>query len=283
MEQHPQKQDSTSLILMIAGGAILALAVFALLSNLGSTVTKNSVDDQAKKEYQQKAMAEVLKPVGTVAAVDKSLAPVERSGEQVYNAVCGACHANGLLDSPKTGSDADWIARAAAGLEALVTSAINGKGAMPARGGNPSITDKEIRSAILFMTADTSIDWDAPAGGDTATQEADAPAAVAETASETTATAEAKTEEAPVVATVNSVSGINTYAANCYVCHDTGAAGSPKLGDKAGWSERLAKGQDALYDSAINGVNAMPARGGNPSLSDEAIQAAVDYMVSTVK
>lgn len=282
MEQHPQKQDSTSLILMIAGGAVLALAVFALLSNLGSTVAKNSVDDQAKKDYQQKAMSKVLQPVGTVASIDKSLAPVERSGEQVYNAVCGACHATGLLDSPKTGSDADWTPRAAIGLDALVTSAINGKGAMPARGGNPAITDKEIRSAILFMTADTSIDWDAPSGGDAAAQEADAPAAVAESDAKAPTTTEAKAEVA-AVPMVNNVEGINTYATNCYVCHDTGAAGSPKLGDKAAWPERLAKGENALYDSAINGVNAMPARGGNPALSDEAIKAAVDYMVSTVK
>ncbi|PWQ99811.1 c-type cytochrome [Leucothrix pacifica] len=275
MEQHPQKQDSTSLILMIAGGAVLALAVIALLSNLGSTVAKNSVDDQAKKDYQQKAMTAVLQPVGNVAAVDKSLAPVERSGEQVYNAVCGACHATGLLNSPKTGSEADWSVRASLGLDGLVTSAINGKGAMPARGGNPSITDKEIRSAIVFMTADTGIDWDAPADGNSAAQDAE-PAETDKT--ETTAAS----DKAPAVM-VNNVAGINTYAKNCYVCHDSGAAGSPKLGDTTAWSERLAKGQDALYDSAINGVNAMPARGGNSALSDEDIQAAVDYMISTVK
>ena len=274
MEQQPQKKDSTSLILMIAGGAVLALAVFALLSNLGSTVAKNSVDDQAKAEYQQKVFNKVLQPVGTVASVDKSLAPVERSGEQVYNAVCSACHATGLLDSPKTGSDADWAPRAANGLDALVTSAINGKGAMPARGGNPSTTDKEIRSAILFMTTGTNIDWDAPSGDASASKETTPAAPV---------TTEVKAEDTPVVAAVNNVNGINTYASNCYVCHDTGAAGSPKLGDAAVWSERLAKGQDALYDSALNGVNTMPARGGNPTLSDEAIKAAVDYMVSTVK
>jgi len=146
---------------------------------------------------------------------------------------------------------------------------------MPARGGNPAITDKEIRSAIIFMTADTGIDWDSPAGGDSAANEADPTEAAA---TETPAAS----EKAPVVM-VNNVAGINTYAKNCYVCHDTGAAGSPKLGDATAWSERLAKGQDALYDSAINGVNTMPARGGNSALSDEDIQAAVDYMISTVK
>lgn len=274
MEQHPQEKDSTSLILMIAGGAVLALAVFALLSNLGSTVAKNSVDDQAKADYQRKALTNVLQPVGTVTSVDKSLAPVERTGEQVY-ATCGSCHATGLLNSPKTGSDADWKTRAAIGLDALVTSAINGKGGMPARGGDPSITDKEIRSAILFMTKDTTINWDSPATKESAIKEVSG-------ASTEVVTGAAKTEVTPA-AVVNNVSGINTYATNCYVCHDTGAAGSPKLGDTTAWSERLAKGQEALYDSSLNGVNSMPARGGNLSLSDEAVKAAVDYMTSTVK
>lgn len=280
MDQHPQKKDSTSLILMIAGGAVLALAVIALLVSLGNTVSKNSVDEQAKADYQQKAMAKVLQPVGTVASVDKSLAPVERTGEQVYNAICGSCHASALLGAPKTDSEADWAPRAAMGLDALVTSAINGKGAMPARGGDPSITDKEVRSAVLFMTQGTGIDWDAPAAESKDEANSEAPADDANVVSDTSKASATPEKAKPAV---NNVSGINTYAANCYVCHDSGAAGSPKLGDAPAWSDRLAKGQGALYDSAINGVNAMPARGGNPSLDDAAIKAAVDYMISTVK
>lgn len=68
----------------------------------------------------------------------------------------------------------------------------------------------------------------------------------------------------------------------CFSCHDVGVAGSPKLGDKATWAPRIATGNDTLYGT-INGKNAMPAKGGNPALSDAEIKAAVDFMVSKSK
>ena len=68
----------------------------------------------------------------------------------------------------------------------------------------------------------------------------------------------------------------------CAMCHQTGAAGAPKLGDKADWGPRLAQGKDTLYKHALEGFNgnkgAMPAKGGNPSLSDDDVKAAVDFM-----
>ena len=63
----------------------------------------------------------------------------------------------------------------------------------------------------------------------------------------------------------------------------TGAAGAPKLGDNAAWAPRIKAGSEALYDSAIKGKNAMPPKGGNASLSDADVKAAVDYMVSQSK
>lgn len=68
----------------------------------------------------------------------------------------------------------------------------------------------------------------------------------------------------------------------CSACHGTGANGSPKIGDKAAWGPRIAQGKDALYTSALNGKNAMPARGGT-TLSDAEIKSAVDYLVAQVK
>jgi cytochrome c5 len=55
------------------------------------------------------------------------------------------------------------------------------------------------------------------------------------------------------------------------------------VGDKAAWAPRIATGKDALYKAALNGLNAMPAKGGNPSLSDEQVKAVVDYMVAQAK
>ena len=66
-------------------------------------------------------------------------------------------------------------------------------------------------------------------------------------------------------------------------CHSTGAAGDPKLGDKAAWAPRLAQGKDALYATALKGKGAMPAKGGNPALPDDAVKAAVDYLTAAAK
>ncbi len=74
--------------------------------------------------------------------------------------------------------------------------------------------------------------------------------------------------------------GATIYGAVCKTCHDSGLVGSPKLGDAGAWGPRIAKGKDTLYKNAINGFNAMPAKGGNTSLADEEVQNAVDYMIS---
>ena len=78
-------------------------------------------------------------------------------------------------------------------------------------------------------------------------------------------------------------SGKDTYNASCAACHTTGAAGAPKLGDKAAWGNLIKTGMDALYSSTLKGKGAMPAKGGNASLSDADVKAAVDYMVSQAK
>ncbi len=79
------------------------------------------------------------------------------------------------------------------------------------------------------------------------------------------------------------VDGKATYDTTCAVCHVAGVAGAPKFGDKAAWAPRIAQGIDTLYQHAINGfqgtVGFMPAKGGNASLADDAVKAAVDHMV----
>ena len=76
-----------------------------------------------------------------------------RSGEEVYNAVCAACHNLGVANAPKFRDAATWAPRIGKGIDALVASAINGIGTMPARGGVPTVTDEEIRSAVEHMVA----------------------------------------------------------------------------------------------------------------------------------
>jgi cytochrome c5 len=77
--------------------------------------------------------------------------------------------------------------------------------------------------------------------------------------------------------------GKSVYDATCQVCHTAGVAGAPKLGDKAAWAPRVKQGMETLYTSSLKGKNAMPPKGGNLSLSDADVKAAVDYMVGTVK
>jgi cytochrome c oxidase subunit 2 len=74
--------------------------------------------------------------------------------------------------------------------------------------------------------------------------------------------------------------GKTTFDGVCTACHTTGVAGAPKVGDKAAWAPRIAQGKDALYKSALHGKNAMPPKGGNATLPDDAVKAAVDYMVN---
>ncbi|MCH2189966.1 MAG: c-type cytochrome [Gammaproteobacteria bacterium] len=69
----------------------------------------------------------------------------------------------------------------------------------------------------------------------------------------------------------------------CAACHISGAAGAPIVGDTAVWAERLKKGTETLYSNAINGINAMPAKGGFANLSDNTVKAAVDYMLEQSK
>ena len=77
--------------------------------------------------------------------------------------------------------------------------------------------------------------------------------------------------------------GKSVYDSACTACHTAGVAGAPKAGDKAAWAPRIKTGTAALYNSALKGKNAMPPKGGNLSLSDADVKAAVDYMVGQVK
>ncbi len=103
---------------------------------------------------------------------------------------------------------------------------------------------------------------------------ATAPAATTKTATTVTNT--------PVITAVSDV-GKQLYEKTCHTCHAAGVAGAPILGNKEQWSTRIAQGMETLYNSALHGKNAMPPKGTAMDASDEAIKAAVDYMVSHVK
>lgn len=105
--------------------------------------------------------------------------------------------------------------------------------------------------------------------------------------------AAAKPAPAPVAAPANAsppsppkpdlAHGQKIYNQACAFCHDKGIAGAPKLGDTAAWATRLAQGIDVLYATALRGKGAMPAKGGNPSLADADVKAAVDFIAAQVR
>ncbi|HMU88053.1 MAG TPA: c-type cytochrome, partial [Agitococcus sp.] len=77
--------------------------------------------------------------------------------------------------------------------------------------------------------------------------------------------------------------GEDVYKAVCAMCHGAGVAGAPKFGDKAAWKARIAQGTPVLYDHALKGIRAMPAKGTCATCTEKEIKNAVDYMVSKAK
>jgi len=74
--------------------------------------------------------------------------------------------------------------------------------------------------------------------------------------------------------------GEAVFNSTCQACHATGAAGAPKVGDNGAWAPRIAQGYDTVVKHALEGLRAMPARGGNPDLDDVEVARAVVFMAN---
>ena len=77
--------------------------------------------------------------------------------------------------------------------------------------------------------------------------------------------------------------GEAVYKQACFTCHAAGVAGAPKFGNSDDWAPRIAQGIDVLHQHALQGIRAMPPKGGFANLSDDQVKAAVDYMVAQAK
>ncbi len=277
--------------------------IMGCLATLGLTAGIAVAQDDAERE----AIAERLKPVGelclqgedcgTPAASDSSGEDDSSSsdvadGESIYGNVCAACHDSGAAGAPIRGDEDAWADRVDKGFETLLSHSINGFNGMPARGGNPDLSDEEMEAATAYMVepvmdvpeldGETSAGEEASSDDEGASQEeGDASGAEEDTASDEQESAsddEASSDDE--AASGSDLDGEALYAsAGCAACHDSGAAGAPVLGDADAWAPRIEQGMDTLYESVINGKGAMPPKGGS-SASDEEIQAVVDYMVA---
>lgn len=169
----------------------------------------------------------------------------ERSGKDVVQAVCIACHGTGANGAPKIGDQKAWAAREERGLTGLSTNALNGIRKMPPHGGNPALSNAEIERAITYMVNESGGHWAEPVSRS---------ARVAER------------------------SGEQVVQGQCVKCHAQGLGGAPKIGDRAAWLPRAKDGFDVLVRSAINGHGGMPPRGGEANLTDAEVRAAIMYM-----
>jgi cytochrome c5 len=146
---------------------ILLLFTFVLVTHHRSVADRVRLDRSALLSTPS-SVAERIKPVGQNSALSaktqpepvKSAAaapPPRRDGQQVYQASCAVCHGAGIAGAPKLGDKGQWAARIAKGADTLYASAVNGvqgsAGVMPPRGGNPALSDAELRAAVDYMVA----------------------------------------------------------------------------------------------------------------------------------
>jgi cytochrome c5 len=135
------------LIWTIVAAFVLPIAIIILLVNYVAFGDRPAAGSSG---FSEQAVALRIQPIGSVAYKDASAVAVLKTGQEVYAAQCSACHAAGVAGSPKFGDTAAWAPRIKAGYEALLTSALKGKGAMAAQGGGEH-SDLEIGRAVVYM------------------------------------------------------------------------------------------------------------------------------------
>jgi cytochrome c5 len=148
------------IISVVAGLFAPLLAIFLIVMLVLSIQAEHKPDPSS--EAAQKATLARIKPVGQLVALDPNAPRVEKSGQEVYDAVCTSCHASGALGAPKFDSKGDWGSRIAQGYNTLVKHAIEGIRQMPARGGDSDLSDIEVARAVAYMANSAGANFKAP-------------------------------------------------------------------------------------------------------------------------
>lgn len=255
-DSHAKMTQATpqEVIISILAGLFAPLLAIFLIVQLVLGIQDNHKPDATDAAAQQ-ATVDRIKPFATLVALDANAPKVEKSGQEVYDAVCTACHAAGALGAPKFDNKGDWAARLGKGYDTLVKHAIEGFNQMPARGGDGDLSDVEVARAVAYMANSAGASFKAP-------EPAAAPAAAG----------------AATVAKGDPAKGKAVYDAHCVACHAAGVAGAPVTGDKAAWSKRIGQGYDTLVTHALKGLGAMPPKGG-ADIADAEVADAVAYLI----
>lgn len=152
------KNDDLSL------GIAILLAILSPSVVLIQAMMSNSPQQTMGQTTDNAPLAELIRPVTTL---DDIIGPdskqqastavaAAKTPESLYQGACMACHASGVANAPKLGDNAAWAPKAALGIDSLLQSVINGKGAMPPKGGS-AYTDDEIRSVIEYMLSEAGL------------------------------------------------------------------------------------------------------------------------------
>ncbi|CAB3658425.1 c-type cytochrome [Achromobacter pestifer] len=305
IEEHSSPiKTPKQLVVTIVLSFVIPIAIIILLVNMVVSGTKVGAGSDTLSE---EAVTKRIAPVAGFALVDANAPKVFKTGEQVFAAVCTACHTAGIAGAPKMGDNAAWAPFIKSGYDTMLNVALHGKGGMPAKGGNPTLSDYEVARAVVYMANKSGASLPEPAAPaeEGAKKEADAapaaaapvaaasapaaapavaaaPAAAAATAAAPAAAAPAAAAPQVAAAAVNPA-GEKLYKSVCFACHATGVANAPKFGDKAAWDPYIKTGMDAMVKVAMQGKPPMPPKGGAANASEDDIRAAVQYMVDAAK
>ncbi|MEX3981709.1 cytochrome c5 family protein [Paraburkholderia sp. EG287A] len=272
----PIKTPGQLIAAVIAGFAVPIVIIILLAYYVDNTTRTGAGTD----ELSTQQVAARIAPVAQVNVRDANAPRVYKTGEQVFQAVCSACHASGAAGAPKFGNSGDWAPRIAQGFDTLWKTALSGKGAMPPRGGTSpdDYSDYEIGLAVAYMANHAGANFqDPPKPAPGAANAANAASGAAIPQASTAPAAGGGSQSADA-----SQAGKALYQQVCQACHAAGVLGAPKFGNKADWAPRLKDSMDTVYNYALHGKGQMPPKGGSTA-SDADVKAAVDYMVSAAK
>jgi cytochrome c5 len=146
------------LVVAVVASFVVPIVTIILIAHFVAFGTKPGA---GSTELGPEAVARRLQPVGSVEVRDASAPQVLRTGEQVYQGVCSACHGTGAAGAPKLADAGAWAPRIKQGYEALLTAALKGKGAMPPQGGG-DYADVEIARAVVHMANQAGAKFEEP-------------------------------------------------------------------------------------------------------------------------
>jgi cytochrome c5 len=251
------------LLMVVALLALLGVLVF-FVSHLVSFFGQLGLGERDPAPAVMETADQRMAPVGRVevATISQDAAPAApRPAQEVYGSVCAACHDTGAAGAPKVSDAGEWENRLnEKGLETLVLHSINGFQGMPARGGNPGLTDDEMSAVVVYMLAEAGL--------------------AVEGAASAAATETAAAPEASPAAAGDPAAGEARYGA-CASCHGPAGAGMGIFPKVSGQSAEYIAGRLKQYRAnEMVGPNSMLMIPQAMGLSDSDIENLAAYIAT---